>query len=434
MTIISRRHERDNERGQILILCAFSLVVLLLFVGLAVDFGLAYVTKASLGKAVDAAALTGAHYTGLGPTQASAIATSAFYMNYGSSNRDVSAPVPQVQYSTDGLGDTVIQVTATSTINTYFLAMLPGYQTLNVTETAQARYARVQMTLVLDRTGSMVWNAPGNSLPNAVTLFINQFNDSTDSVAVVTFANDQTNDFGMHTGNFQSAVTNIANGLPGRFQGATFSDGALQMALTQEQINLGLTGNIIHAVVFFTDGNANTIETALTCTKAGNLPSGIWNIGGYDTPQNLVGFVSTNVTSSSCSHPLNTNPNNACAAQTDGSTDVCNGKFPSTVTGKPTTISWANVNADALNRAVTDANTMRADNIIVYSIGLHGSSGVLDTTFLCEIANDPCTAYGGNPLYNPNLPVGEMVLATDSTQLAAAFQQIADAIHLRLLR
>ena len=55
---IGRRY-RKQERGQILILCAICLIVLLLFVGLAIDFGLAYVTKARLGKAVDAAALTG---------------------------------------------------------------------------------------------------------------------------------------------------------------------------------------------------------------------------------------------------------------------------------------------------------------------------------------------------------------------------------------
>ena len=54
------RKYRKSERGQVLILCAVCLVVLLLFVGLAIDFGMAYVSKASLGKAVDAAALTGA--------------------------------------------------------------------------------------------------------------------------------------------------------------------------------------------------------------------------------------------------------------------------------------------------------------------------------------------------------------------------------------
>ena len=47
--LISRKY-RKGERGQVLILCAICLVVLLLFVGLAIDFGMAYVTKARLEK------------------------------------------------------------------------------------------------------------------------------------------------------------------------------------------------------------------------------------------------------------------------------------------------------------------------------------------------------------------------------------------------
>jgi Flp pilus assembly protein TadG len=50
---------REGERGQILILFAVFLTVLVLFMGLGIDLGFAYITKAQLSKAVDAAALAG---------------------------------------------------------------------------------------------------------------------------------------------------------------------------------------------------------------------------------------------------------------------------------------------------------------------------------------------------------------------------------------
>jgi hypothetical protein len=335
--------------------------------------------------------------------------------------------------------NTLIQVTATSTINTYFLALVPAYKTLNVTATAQARYARVQLTLVIDRTGSMVNNAPGTTLPDAINLFAEQFDNVQDTVAMVSFANDQTVDVPMMTGGFQSPVESAANGMPARFNGGTFSDGALQLAYTEEQKNMGLTGNIVHAV-FFTDGQANTIQTPLTCTGGGNLLSGTWNIGGMDPPNNnLIAFMSTDNTSykgKNCpgkgnnviAYPLNNTPPNggSCASQNDGSSNACNGDFLSTVTGTMLKTTWANVNADALQRAVTDANTMRANNIIVYTIGLGADP---QASFLCQVANDPCSS-----TYNPNLPVGEYVPAANASQLGAAFQEIANNIHLRLVQ
>ena len=48
-----------GEEGQILIVLAIGGLVLILFMGLAVDGGMAYITKAKLSKAVDAACLTG---------------------------------------------------------------------------------------------------------------------------------------------------------------------------------------------------------------------------------------------------------------------------------------------------------------------------------------------------------------------------------------
>jgi Flp pilus assembly protein TadG len=436
---------RRGERGQIIIMFALALTILLLFAGLAIDFGLAYVTKAKLGKAVDAAALSGARYVGKGQATATSIAQSSFTMNYGTSTRDVTPPVPVVSYSTDSSGNTLVTVTATSTIQTYFLALLPTYQTLAVTESAEARYARAQVTMVIDRTGSMKWNDPNDFLPSAINDFAGSFDNTSDAVALVSFANDQTLDVPMMVGGFQAPIATVASGIHARFNGATFTDGALQVALAQEQLNLNLPGNVMHSVFIFTDGLANTIQVPLTCngTSRTEIQSGTWNSGGIDT-QGYVAFMSTSNTyyqTHQCNgitaYPLNINPPNGgyCAEQTDTNQSACNGTFPSTYTGTNMPLIWTNVTNDAMNRAILDTNTMRNNNIAVYAVGLYGPSGVLNDTFMCELANDPCTEYNvTNPMFNANLPVGIYVKVTDASQLLAAFQQIADAIHLRLLQ
>jgi Flp pilus assembly protein TadG len=486
-----RRKFRSGERGQVLILFALSLVILLLFVGLAIDFGLAYVTKANLGKAVDAAVLTAAKNTGLGQAGFTPVATSAFFMNYGNTNRDAALspvvtvcgnscnsgticatgpPGPGTACKTDNLGNTLLDIQATSKIKTYLIGMVPAFKTVSVAATAEARYARVEMTLVIDRTGSMKNNAPPPALENAVTTFVDDFDNVNDSVAMVSFANDQKVDVPFNavanpgvTGNFQApiiaAIRGIDNGtVDAGFRGATFSDGALNLAKTEEAINLGLSPNtnVVHVVVFFTDGSANTVQDSLNCTGGSSLNKGAagpwtWNFGGYDDGS-TVGFISTHNlyygTATHCAdyngrvppdvyYDLNNNPYDDCDNQSGG-TGACNSTFNSHVAGKQMPLTWTNVNQDALFRAVADADAMRATvprPTIVYAVGLHGGSGVLDDLFLCKIANDPGAFCAGKGfVFNPNTPQGVYAPATDFSQLTAAFQQIASNIRLRLLQ
>jgi hypothetical protein len=312
-----------------------------------------------------------------------------------------------------------MSVSATATINTFFIGLLPQFKTLNVSSTAQARFARVIMTLVLDRSGSMNQNAPGTSLPDAVTLFIDQFDNVNDSVSMVSFATDWTIDVSMRTGGFQAAITDAAKNMSHNFLGATWSDGALQQAITQEG-SLTLPANVVHVVVFFTDGNANTIQDTLTC-KSGSLSSGTWNFGGYDNPSDGVGYFTpnTNPTYPVCEEP----PNSCCSSP---------GTFPSHSHGKAMPINFHQVNSDADYRARQVANNMRAATppIIVYAIGLQGPGGSANKVFLCEIANDPTCS----PTFDSTQPAGQMVMASDSTQLNSAFLTIASEIRLRLLR
>jgi Flp pilus assembly protein TadG len=410
------------------------LVILLLFVGLAIDFGMAFVTKARLGKAADAAALTGARYSAQGVEPATTMAQSAFAMNYGG----LTAP-PAVAFSTDANGNTLVNVTASTSINTSFIRLLPGYSTLNVTSVAQSMARRVEMTIVLDNSGSMATDGGKQNLPTAVEDFIKYFDDQYDSVALVTFSTLATNVFPMTQGNFQSSIIYAAKHM--KFTGHTFSDAALQFAFTQEL--QPVTGNLSKVVVFFTDGGANTIQNSLTCGANSKLASQIWNFGGDDpngpgqTPApTAVGFMDpTTGTDQKCSM----SDTNCCSGATFPSAALNKSVVPAwSKTGAATTpwstgaiqvpLTYSYVQNDALYRAVGDAIGMRRQGITVYSIGLGSAPSPADPQFLCQIANDPsCSS-----TYDPTLPAGVYVGAATGGDLDAAFQTIATIIRLRL--
>src|ERR1700674_1693267 len=73
MTRYRRGSDRSSEKGFALIYLSIVLTVLLLFTGLAVDSGRAYVVKAQLTKAVDGAALGAARMLNSGDPRGEAV-------------------------------------------------------------------------------------------------------------------------------------------------------------------------------------------------------------------------------------------------------------------------------------------------------------------------------------------------------------------------
>ena len=225
------RTNHTNEKGQALILLALMMGVIILFLGVALDSGFAYITKANLTKAVDAACLTGMRNLALGQTEAQVLAQNAFNANYGTSTRDANAPTLSTSFTTDASGNTLFNVNATATINTFFIRYLPQFRTVAVTANAQATRAKLVMSLVLDRSGSMNGNGGAAALPNAVQAFVDYFNNAIDEVAEVSFASNATVDVAMATG-FQSPITSSVKAMS--FGGGTFGPGGLQLGKSRE--------------------------------------------------------------------------------------------------------------------------------------------------------------------------------------------------------
>ena len=397
------RPGKSKRNGQVFVMFAIVLPILLTFAGLGIDYAFAYVTRATLSRAIDAAALAGMRNINQGPTQAKAIALGAFNVNYGVGlGRDSSPPVLNIVFSTDSGNNTVVNVNATVAINTFFLRVI-GYNTLNVSSSSQVTRPAVIMSLILDKSGSMNLNGGARALPPAVANFLTYFDNATDQVAMVSFSSVASIDVTMRT-NFLTPITTQVNSLP--FGGATFSQAGLLDG--QAQINgvaLKPGQNVVKVAVFFTDGWANTDQDKLNCP-----PSSLLNFGGCSPPEAALGW---------CRGVSFMDP-------TSGSTTYCGATvFPAqSAGGAMESLTLANISNDAMYRAIQVATSMRAQSVVVYSIGL---GNTISQSFLQQVANDPASSS-----FDPNQPIGQAVFAPTAADLQGVFQTIASQILLRI--
>jgi hypothetical protein len=257
-------------------------------------------------------------------------------------------------------------------------------------DTAQ-RFYRVRaprsdivLSLVLDRSGSMSANGGAATLSNAVSAFISYFNDTRDRAALISFASHARVDVAM-TQPFKTSIKSAAGAIT--FNGFTCSDQGLENARQQNDAVLVVPGQpVTKIIVFFTDGLANTFQYTFNC--------GIRNIAEDRSLYNPNTGASSGA---GCTVP-------PTIPSIDGTTTV-------------TTASSAQMEAEAAKRAYAVANQARASGNTIYSIGL---GLVTNPDFLKTVANDPT-----GPTFDPGQPSGLSVTATNSSQLQAVFEQIA---------
>lgn len=404
MHLMRGRNAAGKESGQILALFAIMLPLLLIFMGLSIDFGLGFLTKAELGKACDAASLAVMRNLGRGETEATAIGNSVFALNYNA-NSELNAAVPSVSisYSKDSYGEPIVNVSATAKIHTFFIG-LAGFRTLNIGSYSQATRPPVILSMVLDKSGSMNDNGGNTALPPAAQDFLGYFIEGTDRLGEVSFSSIATEDVAISQ-TFQRPIKRSLNRMT--FGGATFAQGGLLDAQTQVQGVSNPPPNAVKVVVFFTDGWANTNQDTLQCGGGSKLV----NYGGCSPVEQAVGW---------CNGVSFMSPKN-------GSTDSCNA---STFTpqdpsiANPARLNITNISDDAIYRTEQLANQMRAQGTTIYSIGLGDK---INQTYLLDLANDP-----HSPQYDSNEPSGIAAFAPTASDLDTAFQQIASKILLRL--
>jgi hypothetical protein len=263
----------------------------------------------------------------------------------------------------------------------------------------------VVMSLVLDRSGSMMGNGGYAALPPAVTNFISLFNDIDDLAAMVSFASAASVDVPMEQP-FKTAIENAAEALV--FNGSTCTDQGLTNALAQNQNAPIVKGeNVIKVIVLFTDGMANTFNYVFNC--------GSRNI---DYNDDLYDPATGNYADAGCTIPAKVS-----------SIDPLTGNITANAVD---TGSCDAMHFEAENRAERIAWLARSQGNIIYCIGLGNPAGfgecngdfpVLNPTFLKNVANTPDSA-----TYDPAQPSGLSVIATTAGQLEAVFLAIAQQL------
>jgi len=165
-----------SERGNVLVLVAFSLTILMGMVALAVDVGMLYRAKRLAQRAADSGALLAAAQIGTdgtGQTGANTGATqNGFTIGTGSGTVTVT-PTIQTATSTRGF----VQVTVTEHTPTIFMPVLSSrFKTIDVSGKAAASYtlsSNNECMLGLSQTGAQVPNASGVEVDGSTNMIWN---------------------------------------------------------------------------------------------------------------------------------------------------------------------------------------------------------------------------------------------------------------------
>lgn len=393
------------QRGLVLVTFSISILVLLLFFGLAVDVGLLYISRAALAKGSDAAALRGVRALSQGEAAATQTALAVFAMNYASSGlaaRQVEDPQVNVSFGLDANGNKRITVNSSVRVSTFLLRVLPEFARVNVHAVAQAARARLVMGIALDRSGSMTGNGGSSALPGAVRTFAGYFDEANDRVALSSYADHASLDVSLRYA-FKTPISNRVGSMP--FSGWTYSHGGIDIARAQiNTVPSDPNENLLHALVFFTDGHANSF-------LVGNPP------GVRCTGNNRLSLV---LVPDSGNDGFRNPANGADVTCTRSESD----SFFSLITNGNRNRTANNVEAEGLFMAERSAQFARQDGTLVFAIGLGND---INQASLRKMANDPSSAS-----FNPAQPEGLAVFAPNSAQLDDMFRQIAAKILLRL--
>ena len=280
MTSYRRGSDLSAEKGFALIYMAIVLTVLLLFTGVAVDTGRAYVVKAQLSKAVDGAALGAARLLNSGDPRAEAV--NIFKSNFPAGYMGVSSvtdPTTAANFFTlttnDATGINVITVQASAILPTTFM-QLANFQQVTVGAVGQATRRMVDLSLVLDVSSSIGSQWP--TVRDAARIFVNSFDAAHDRVSLLTFSNGAMVLDPMPAArgfNKTQVMADVPNNLPG---GSTNTVEGIYRAWDELRSVPNGQQSSLRIIVLFTDGASNSVD--------GDYGSGVQALRTYDFPKN----------------------------------------------------------------------------------------------------------------------------------------------------
>lgn len=390
-----RRLPRDR-RGAVLVFVAVGAFVLLGLTGLALDGGMAFLTRAKLSRAADAASLAGARSIRQGQSHAEAQAVAVAAANGVVTGE---ATTLDIKFGMNEKLQQTVLVTARRTIPLLFSRVL-GFNTMRIGAVAEATVPPIDLVLVVDRSGSLATENSWVPLQDAVKTFTSYFDDKIDQFGMESFqirANDEVL-LGFH---FQGAVTSAINTM--NSVGDTNTGEGLRLA--SEQFKLpNVRPGAAKVVVFFTDGRPTAFRGAVDGVDR------IMAVGTTNTGR-IRGYFD--------------NPNGLSMSKLAAATGCANAA---------TCLGWneASIRNQARTNGLASADLIRSAGVYVYTIAL-GNPGatdpimVPDLDYLRDIANE-------NHRVSPTQPAGRSYFAPSAAELNAVFALVAKDLLVRLSR
>lgn len=387
----------QNERGAVLATVAIVMVGLCGMAGLALDSGRAYIARAELSRAVDAAALGGAAALRLGQGTARQRIRSLAAAN-GVVPNDAGVSL-NLEFGTNDDGENTVTVSAARRVPTTFMRVL-GQDHVDVSSVAQATVPPLDIVLVLDQSGSLASANAWDDLQRAARDFVNHFDDSIDQMGLISFQIRATDRFALDQP-FRSTIRSKINSISSA--GDTNTGEGLRLARLQLE-GPAVRPRSVRVVVFFTDGRPTALRTnvqaedrmiAVYTTKASGRIRGYFN-----NPDGL--------------------PTDAAASPSG-----CENKtFCAPDWNEPL------IRSRARQSGIDRAAEIRDEGIYLFTIGLGDpseSDPLLqpDNDYLTYLANEDGVA-------DPSQPRGSYRFAPSPAELDAVFDAVAQDILVRL--
>ena len=264
------RNCESREKGVSLILGVISLVMIIPMLGLSVDAGILYASKARLQSAVDGASLAAARALNLGQTiqeqtaNAQQNAVNWFYANFPAGNWSTSSTQMTTSSVTVTTGTNVrsISVTASSNVPTYFMKWFNiNSTTISAIGTASRRDVVIMM--VMDRSGSMNSNNGCSNMRSAAKIFTGQFAAGRDMIGMVEFGDTAWVDSSPTT-DFQTVLgyTNNSGSGSGLIDTINCNDNTntpQALSLGYNELYKANLPGAFNILMFFTDGIPNSM-------------------------------------------------------------------------------------------------------------------------------------------------------------------------------
>ncbi|HYM80297.1 MAG TPA: vWA domain-containing protein [Candidatus Limnocylindria bacterium] len=417
-----------KESGTVLVAVALFLLLLLAFVALGSEAGRWYLVRAELSKSVDAGALVGAKNISNPYVDPRALAGEFCQENFksgslGTPGSGTGSVGFDVQISNDD------QIRVDGNVNAVaILSRMMGFDQIPVAASGIAQMRRVEIMLVLDRSGSMS-GQPMADLKVAAKSFLDYFVDTQtrDRIGLVSFATSVQLERPIGI-NYVTPMKSAIDAM--NATGHTNPEDALDRADGPggfaDQSALAPENRIQQFLVFFSDGRPNTFRGTF---RSDNTT--------YDATACVDG---------NCD-PGDPTPTNPSLHRTDieqsiavPSTPTGDGVFPASACGTGmVTTKWQIFNTRpvpgyapdacdipdpdlgshicnlAATMAIEHAQELKDKGIIFYSIGL-GTR--INSNFLEALASSPAQVF----------------MAPTSDELQAIFQRVAQDIKLRLVQ